>query len=84
MTADRFPWYDIVEGEELERFKATFGVEAVFYTKNAGNKLNYQVDHSASAFLIDPEGKIRVIFDALKDAANIEKIFRENKELFRS
>lgn len=72
------------EGEELERFKATFGVEAVFYTKNAGNKLNYQVDHSTSAFLIDPEGKIRVIFDALKDAANIAKIFRENKELFKS
>lgn len=72
------------EGEELERFKATFGVEAVFYTKNAGNKLNYQVDHSTSAFLIDPEGKIRVIFDALKDTANIAKIFRENKELFKS
>lgn len=72
------------EGEELERFKATFGVEAVFYTKNAGNKLNYQVDHSTSAFLIDPEGKIRVIFDALKDASNIAKIFHENKELFKS
>lgn len=72
------------EGEELERFKTTFGVEAVFYTKNAGNKLNYQVDHSTSAFLIDPEGKIRVIFDALKDAANIAKLFRENKELFKS
>lgn len=72
------------EGEELERFKATFGVEAVFYTKNAGNKLNYQVDHSTSAFLIDPAGKIRVIFDALKDAPKIAKLFRDNKELFKS
>lgn len=72
------------EGEELERFKATFSVETTFLTRNAGNKLNYQVDHSTSAFLIDPGGKIRVIFDALKDAASIEKLFRENKELFQS
>lgn len=70
------------EGEDLERFKTTFGVEAVFYTKHAGNLKNYQVDHSTSAFLIDPKGRIRVIFDAQQDAANIAKIFRENKELF--
>ncbi|SFH28297.1 protein SCO1/2 [Nitrosospira sp. Nsp14] len=72
------------EGEELERFKAAFSVETIFYTKNAGNKNNYQVDHSTSAFLIDPEGKIRVIFDALKDADSMARIFRENKELFKS
>lgn len=70
------------EGEDLERFKATFGVEALFYTKHAGNLKNYQVDHSTSAFLIDPRGRIRVIFDAQQDAANIAKMFRENKELF--
>lgn len=72
------------EGEDLERFKATFGVETVFYTKNAGNQQNYQVDHSTSAFLIDPSGKIRVIFDALEDATSIAKMFREKKELFKS
>ncbi|SDZ01957.1 SCO family protein [Nitrosomonas sp. Nm58] len=72
------------EGEDLERFKATFGVETVFYTKNAGNQQNYQVDHSTSAFLIDPSGKIRVIFDALEDATRIAKMFRKKKELFKS
>src|SRR5687768_2481785 len=72
------------EGEELERFKAAFSVETVFYTKNPGNMQNYQVDHSTTAFLIDSRGNIRVIFDALKDAAQMEQIFRENKALFES
>ena len=72
------------EGEALARFKATFGVEVAFFTKNAGNLLNYQVDHSTTAFLIDPVGRIRLIFDALEDAAQLTKIFRENKVLFRS
>lgn len=72
------------EGEALERFKATFGVEAVFYTKNAGNQHHYQVDHSTTAFLIDPAGRIRVIFDALEDVAHVAKLFRENKVLFES
>lgn len=71
------------EGEELERFKATFGVETIFYTKNAGNQANYQVDHSTSAFLIDPEGRIRIMFDALKDADSIAKMFSEKRELFK-
>jgi len=72
------------EGDELERFKTAFSVETIFYTKNAGNKNSYQVDHSTSAFLIDSEGKIRVIFDVLKDADSMARIFRENKELFKS
>lgn len=72
------------EGEDLERFKSTFGVEAIFYTKNAGNKVNYQVDHSTSGFLIDPQGRVRVIFDALEDVVKIAKMFRENRELFES
>jgi len=72
------------EGEELERFKNTFEVEVIFYTKNAGNQINYQVDHSTTAFLIDPAGRIRVIFDALKDAPDVARIFRDNKELFKS
>jgi protein SCO1/2 len=72
------------EGEALERFKAAFGVETAFYTKNAGNIENYQVDHSTTAFLIDSEGNIRVIFDALEDAAQMAQIFRENKALFGS
>ncbi|HEY9488032.1 MAG TPA: SCO family protein [Chryseosolibacter sp.] len=70
------------EGEALERFKAAFSVETAFYTKNPGNMQNYQVDHSTTAFLIDSRGNIRVIFDALKDAAQMEQIFRENKALF--
>lgn len=70
------------EGEELEKFKAIFGVEAIFYTKNEGNQVNYQVDHSTSAFLIDPQGRIRVMFDALRDADNIIKLFSNNKALF--
>lgn len=72
------------EGEELERFKATFSVETAFYTKNAGNMQNYQVDHSTTAFLIDSRGNIRVIFDALKDAPQVEEMFRGNKALFES
>ncbi len=72
------------EGEELERFKAAFSVETAFYTKNSGNMQNYQVDHSTTAFLIDAKGNIRVIFDALKDAIHVERIFRENKALFES
>ena len=72
------------EGEELERFKATFSVETAFYTKNAGNMQNYQVDHSTTAFLIDPAGNIRVIFDALTDATDIEDLFRRNRTLFES
>lgn len=72
------------EGEELERFKATFGVETVFYTKSEGNQSNYQVDHSTTGFLIDPAGRISVIFDALEDAASVAKLFRNKKELFTS
>ena len=71
-------------GEELERFKTAFSVETAFYTKNAGNMQNYQVDHSTTAFLIDPAGNIRVIFDALNDSAQIEQMFRGNKALFES
>lgn len=72
------------EGEALARFKAVFGVETVFYTKHAGNRLNYQVDHSTAAFLIDPAGKIRVIFDALEDAAHLARLFRDSRALFES
>ncbi|WP_287719368.1 SCO family protein [Nitrosomonas sp.] len=72
------------EGEELEHFKNAFQVEVIFYTKNAGNQTHYQVDHSTTAFLIDPTGKIRVIFDALKDAADVARIFKDNKGLFKS
>ncbi|MCB1984593.1 MAG: SCO family protein [Burkholderiales bacterium] len=70
------------EDEELERFKATFGVEASFLTKNEGNMEHYQVDHSTTAFLIDPEGRIKVMFDAVKDAASVAKLFHESRELF--
>ncbi|MGG7054324.1 SCO family protein [Nitrosomonas sp. ANs5] len=70
------------ESEALAHFKATFGVEAVFFTKNAGNQSSYQVDHSTTAFLIDPAGRIRLIFDALEDAAQLAKLFRENRALF--
>ncbi len=70
------------EGDELERFKEAFGVEVTFYTKNEGNMQNYQVDHSTTAFLIDPEGRIKVLFDAAKDAAAVAKLFQENRELF--
>jgi protein SCO1/2 len=73
-----------LEGGELERFKTAFSVETAFYTKNAGNMLNYQVDHSTTAFLIDPAGNIRVIFDALTDATDIEDLFRMNRTLFES
>ena len=73
-----------LEGEALERFKDEFGVEAVFYTKNAGNKFNYQVDHSSTAFLIDPDGRIRVVFDALEDADSIAKMLRDNQGFFKS
>lgn len=72
------------EGEELEHFKNAFQVEVIFYTKNAGNQTHYQVDHSTTAFLIDPTGKIRVIFDALKDAVDVARIFKDNKGLFKS
>lgn len=72
------------EGEELERFKTAFSVETAFYTKNAGNMQNYQVDHSTTAFLIDPAGNIRVIFDALTDATDMEDLFRRNRTLFES
>ncbi|GKS69302.1 hypothetical protein W03_13060 [Nitrosomonas sp. PY1] len=71
-----------LEGEKLDSFKATFGVETIFYTKNEGNLNHYQVDHSTSAFLIDPEGKIRVMFDALKDANNITRLFVDKRTLF--
>lgn len=72
------------EGEKLERFKKTFGVEAIFYTKNEGNQSHYQVDHSTSAFLIDREGRIRVMFDALKDTDDITRLFREKRDLFKA
>lgn len=72
-----------LEDDELEDFKASFGVEVVFYTKNAGNTLHYQVDHSSTAFLIDPHGKIRLLFDAQDDAAEVAKMFRHNKALFK-
>ena len=71
-----------LEGEKLDSFKATFGVETIFYTKNEGNLNHYQVDHSTSAFLIDPEGRIRVMFDALKDANNIAHLFVDKRTLF--
>jgi protein SCO1/2 len=71
-----------LKGEELKRLKRTFGVEAVFYTKNAGNRLHYQVDHSSTAFLIDPEGRIRVLFDAVEDAGDIAKMIHEKGTFF--
>ncbi|SFP85914.1 protein SCO1/2 [Nitrosomonas cryotolerans] len=73
-----------LEDETLERFKSAFGVEANFYTKNTGNMKNYQVDHSSTAFLVDPEGKIRILFDALEDADDIAKMLHENPAFFRS
>lgn len=72
-----------LEDEELKQFKATFGVEVAFYTKNEGNQVNYQVDHSTTAFLIDPEGRIKVMFDAVKDATSVANMFQEDKELFQ-
>jgi protein SCO1/2 len=73
-----------LEGRELERFKAAFSVETAFYTKNAGNMQNYQVDHTTTAFLIDPAGNIRVIFDALTDTIDMEHLLRSNRTLFGS
>jgi len=72
------------EDEALEQFKANFGVEVAFYTKNEGNQRNYQVDHSTTAFLIDPDGRIRVMFDAVQDAISVAKLFHENREFFKS
>ncbi|ADJ29719.1 SCO family protein [Nitrosococcus watsonii] len=69
-------------GEDLERLKSTFGVESVFYTKNAGNRIHYQVDHSSTGFLIDPEGRIRVLFDAVEDAVDIANMIHEQGALF--
>ncbi len=70
------------EGEALEQFKTAFGVEVDFYTKNEGNLQHYQVNHSTTAFLINPEGKIKVMFDAVRDAASVAKLFKENRALF--
>ena len=72
-----------LEGEALERFKDEFGVEAVFYTKNRGNAFHYQVDHSSTAFLIDPSGKIRVVFDALEDVEPAAEMFRQQGGFFQ-
>ena len=71
-----------LEGDVLDRFKDEFGAEAVFYTKNHGNEVHYQVDHSSMAFLIDPAGRIRVLFDALKDGDSVAKMLREEPGLF--
>ena len=71
-----------LEDHALDRFKDEFGVEAVFYTKNEGNKFHYQVDHSSMAFLIDPAGRIRVVFDALEDADSVAKMIREDRKFF--
>lgn len=70
------------EDKELEQFKQAFGVEVTFLTKNEGNMQHYQVDHSTTAFLIDPEGRIKVMFDAARDAAAVAKLFQENREMF--
>ena len=67
----------------LERFKNEFGAEAVFYTKNQGNAFHYQVDHSSTAFFIDPDGRIRLVFDALEDVGSAEKMLQENQAFFR-
>lgn len=72
-----------LEGEALERFKDQFSVEAVFYTKNSGNQQHYQVDHSSTAFLIDPEGRIRVVFDAVEDVKAAAEMLENKPERFR-
>lgn len=72
-----------LEGEALERFKTAFGAEAIFYTKNAGNKINYQVDHSSTAFLVDPAGRIRVLFDPLQDMGDITEMLHQKRTFFR-
>jgi len=72
-----------LQDEALERFKDQFGVEAVFYTKNKGNEVHYQVDHSSMAFLIDPEGRIRVVFDALEDSDSAAQMLREDQVFFQ-
>jgi len=72
-----------LEGEALERFKTAFGAEAIFYTKNAGNKINYQVDHSSTAFLVDPAGRIRVLFDPLQDMGDITEMLHQKRTFSR-
>lgn len=72
-----------LDDQKLDRFKDQFGVEAVFYTKNPGNKLFYQVDHSSTAFFVDPAGRIRLVFDALEDFSSAEKMLRENQAFFQ-
>ena len=72
-----------LDGETLDRFKNEFGVEAVFYTKNKGNQFHYQVDHSSTAFFIDPSGRIRLVFDALEDIGSAEKMLQENQAFFQ-
>ncbi|MDG2335196.1 MAG: SCO family protein [Myxococcota bacterium] len=72
-----------LEDAALDRFKNTFGVEAVFYTKNQGNAFHYQVDHSSTAFFVDPDGQIRLVFDALEDIASAEKMLQENQAFFQ-
>ena len=71
-----------LEGEALDSFKDEFGVEAVFLTKNAGNRVHYQVDHSSMGFLIDPAGRIRVVFDTIDDTKRMVEKLRENPDFF--
>ncbi|MCC6921516.1 MAG: SCO family protein [Nitrosomonas sp.] len=70
------------EDKALEEFIQAFGVEVTFLTKNEGNMQNYQVDHSTTAFLVDPEGRIKVMFDAARDAAAVAKLFQESRGMF--
>ncbi|MDE0886755.1 MAG: SCO family protein [Myxococcota bacterium] len=72
-----------LEEQALDRFKDQFGVEAVFYTKNRGNDFFYQVDHSTTAFFVDPTGNIRLVFDALEDFNSAETMIRENQAFFQ-
>lgn len=71
------------ESTRLERFKNEFGVEALFYTKNKGNNINYQVDHSTTAFVIDPDGGIRMLFDILSDVSVLKDMLKKKEGFFR-
>lgn len=66
---------------KLAHFMGVFGVEAEYYNKRPNNPF-YLIDHSTTAFLIDPKGNVRVLFDALTDMEEISQLIRDSHKVF--
>lgn len=65
---------------EIQRLTNAIGV-AFAYTPRPGTRDGYTVDHTASIFLIDPQGRLAAIFSTPHDSGVIARDFLRIREI---